>query len=72
MFSESIPKAGEAINLLKNAGKAYKFVSNNDMRSDHDYLIKIAKIGAKNIVKVSIVPSKFAFFKYLLNIFHIG
>lgn len=48
-----IPNVGAAINLLKNAGKSFKFVSNNDgMRSDDDYIAKVGKTGAENIVKV--------------------
>uniref|UniRef100_A0A1I8N1M9 Haloacid dehalogenase-like hydrolase n=1 Tax=Musca domestica TaxID=7370 RepID=A0A1I8N1M9_MUSDO len=49
-LSAPIANSGEAINLLKAAGKSFKFVSNNDgIRSDEDYIEKVKKIGAKDI-----------------------
>ena len=47
-----IPNTGEAINLLKKAGKDIKFVSNNSVRSNEEYLRKFKAIGAENIKNV--------------------
>ncbi|XP_013115799.2 uncharacterized protein LOC106093295 [Stomoxys calcitrans] len=51
-ISAPIPNAGAAINLLKIAGKAFKYVSNNDgRRSTEAYIKKVESIGARNILK---------------------
>ncbi|XP_075157785.1 uncharacterized protein LOC142231051 [Haematobia irritans] len=50
--AQPISNTGEAINLLKQKGKSFKFVTNNDgMRSNDDYVKKASGIGARNIMK---------------------
>ena len=52
LVSGAIPRTGEAINLLKAAGKTVKFVSNNSERSDEEYLKKFKTIGVADVVEV--------------------
>lgn len=54
MLIEPIPNTGTAINLIKNANKQYKFISNNSMRTDQEYLRKFSNIGVKDVQEVFI------------------
>ncbi|XP_075157787.1 uncharacterized protein LOC142231052 [Haematobia irritans] len=59
MLSEPIPNVGASINLLKNAGKQFKFVTGNGMRSDEEHAQKLAKIGANGVLPEDfLVPYK--------------
>lgn len=53
LLLEGIPNAGQAINLIKDEGKHYKFISNNSMRTDEQYLQKFKETGVQNVNKVS-------------------
>ncbi|XP_059222733.1 uncharacterized protein LOC131996798 [Stomoxys calcitrans] len=54
-----IAGAGETVNLLKAYGKEVKFVTNNSLRSDVEYVEKFTKLGVKNVEENDIVyPTK--------------
>ncbi|XP_034119260.1 uncharacterized protein LOC133847166 [Drosophila sulfurigaster albostrigata] len=60
-----IPGTGEAINALKDAGKAVKFVSNNSFRTDDQYMEKFNTIGARNVQHDDIVHPVKSIVRYL-------
>lgn len=49
----TIPRAGEAMQMLKDRCKQVKFVSNNSWRSNSEYLEKFKQIGLENVEDVS-------------------
>lgn len=44
-----IKDAGAGFSLLQQAGKSLRFISNNPMRSDEDYITKLASLGIHNL-----------------------
>ncbi|XP_073835486.1 uncharacterized protein [Musca autumnalis] len=65
-FSSPIANSGEAINLLKTAGKQFKFVSNNDgMRTDRDYIDKLENMGVNNIKEDDFILPYKAFARFM-------
>ncbi|KAM7347544.1 uncharacterized protein ACRADG_007114 [Cochliomyia hominivorax] len=65
LLLEAIPNAGQAINLIKNEGKRYKFISNNSMRTDEQYLEKFKETGVQNVNKEDIVYPVKAIIKHV-------
>lgn len=49
MVVGGIEGAGEGFTKLQEAGKSLKFVSNNALRTDEDYIKKLSGIGVQNI-----------------------
>ncbi|XP_005188744.2 uncharacterized protein LOC101887593 [Musca domestica] len=50
-----IPGVFEALQKLKSRGKLVKFVSNNSVRSNDEYLARIAKYGMTNVKESDII-----------------
>ncbi|XP_011201824.2 uncharacterized protein LOC105225180 [Bactrocera dorsalis] len=48
MVSSPLPRTGEAVNALKDDGKQVRFVSNNSLRLDEEYVNKFTRIGVKD------------------------
>ncbi|XP_075158143.1 uncharacterized protein LOC142231420 [Haematobia irritans] len=55
----SMPGVGETIESLKSKGKQVKFVSNNSLRSNAEYVEKFTQLGVANFIESDIVhPAK--------------
>jgi len=65
LLSEPLPQTGEALNLLKDAGKQVKFVTNNSLTSDQVYFEKFTKIGLKNFQTDDVIQPMKIIIKYL-------
>ncbi|XP_065364365.1 uncharacterized protein LOC135957525 [Calliphora vicina] len=65
LLLEGIPNAGQAINLIKDEGKHYKFISNNSMRTDEQYLQKFKETGVQNVNKEDLVYPVKAIIKHI-------
>lgn len=54
-----IEGAGDGFTALQEAGKSLKFVSNNALRTDEDYIKKLSGIGIQNIKPLDLIhPDK--------------
>lgn len=53
LLAGPIPNTGTAVRSLKEMGKKYKFISNNSMRTNEEYIEKLMEIGVNDVVQVS-------------------
>ncbi|XP_055844841.1 uncharacterized protein LOC129911159 [Episyrphus balteatus] len=65
LLAGPIPGAGNIINLFLQAGKKYKLISNNSMRSDDEYLDLLGKMGVQDIGNNDIVHPVKTITRYL-------
>lgn len=65
MLAGPIPGAGNVINRFLQAGKKYKLISNNSMRSDSEYLSNLDAMGVQGISSDDIVHPVKTITRYL-------
>lgn len=65
LMASPIPEAGDVINLFLQAGKKYKLISNNSMRSDDEYLSNLAAMGVQGIGNDDIIHPVKTIVRYL-------
>lgn len=65
MLLGDIEGAGEGFTALQKAGKSLKFISNNAMRTDDEYLTKFSGLGIHNIKPDDLIHPDKTIVKYL-------
>lgn len=65
MLVDPLPNTGSAIMHFKNAGKQFKFISNNSVRTDEEYLSKLKNIGVADVRETDLVHPVKTILRYI-------